>query len=62
MQKLPTYKIYLDARKASQTGEQPLILRIRFNRLKAEYSTGIKNPADRLECDKATNQGKAPRS
>jgi len=42
MQKLPTYKIYLDARKASQTGEQPLILRIRFNRLKAEYSTGIK--------------------
>jgi len=42
MQKLPTYKIYLDERKASQTGEQPLFLRIRFNRLKTEYSTGIK--------------------
>jgi len=42
MQKLPTYKIYLDARTTSQTGEQPLFLRIRFNRKKAEYSTGIK--------------------
>ena len=42
MIKLPTFKFLLIASRALESSEQPLFLRITFNRKKAEYSTGIK--------------------